>query len=285
MKWAEPLFAAFWAGYSAARSEKGLTMILRGNIFSKTLEMETGLTVVAPNEYREDGGYKVVYLLHGLCGNNASWTDYSMLAAYAAKGSTVYVLPEVARSFYADMKQGFRYFTYVTDELPAICRSLFNISSAREDTGVAGCSMGGYGALRCALSRPEAYGMCAAFSSSCLFLREGMEEMRAKGMGPDILAKYGPQLPTDFACAFGRDLEWSPEIDLLALAGKAKEKGTMPKLYAACGDSDFFRPDNAKFAGEMRQLGFNLAYEEWEGGHSFFFFDQALKKAVEYFGW
>jgi Predicted esterase len=135
------------------------------------------------------------------------------------------------------------------------------------------------------LAKPEAYGMCAAFSASCLFLREGMAEMRANGVDPEIYAKYGQQLVTDFTCAFGNDLEWSPEIDLLSLAGKTMEKGSAPQIYAACGEDDFFRGDNARFAGEMRGLGFDYTYEEWEGGHSFFFFDQALKRAVEYFGW
>ena len=81
-----------------------------------------------------------------------------------------------------DMEYGFRYFTYVTEELPAICKDIFRISAEREDTAIIGGSMGGYGALRCALSRPGQYGMCAAFSSGCLFLKEGIEELKANGM-------------------------------------------------------------------------------------------------------
>mgnify|MGYP002341754989 CR=1 FL=1 len=114
-------------------------MRLSGSVYSKILDMDTGLTIVTPNKLRE-GKYKVVYLLHGLCGNDRSWLDYSMLPAYAAKGDTVYVMPDAGRSFYSNMKYGFDYQRYVTEELPVICRNMFNISAAREDTGIMGCS-------------------------------------------------------------------------------------------------------------------------------------------------
>lgn len=110
-------------------------MRLSGSVYSKILDMDTGLTIVTPNKLRE-GKYKVVYLLHGLCGNDRSWLDYSMLPAYAAKGDTVYVMPDAGRSFYSNMKYGFDYQRYVTEELPVICRNMFNISAAREDTGI-----------------------------------------------------------------------------------------------------------------------------------------------------
>ena len=44
-------------------------MRLSGSVYSKILDMDTGLTIVTPNKLRE-GKYKVVYLLHGLCGND-----------------------------------------------------------------------------------------------------------------------------------------------------------------------------------------------------------------------
>jgi len=47
-------------------------MILRGNFFSQKLEMETSITIVAPNKFYSQP-YKVVYLLHGLCGRSGDW--------------------------------------------------------------------------------------------------------------------------------------------------------------------------------------------------------------------
>ena len=130
-------------------------MILRGSFFSNTLEMETGLTVLVPNKSLTGGQHKLAYLLHGLCGRSGDWIDYTMLPVFAEQHGIAFVMPEVARSFYSDMAFGQNYFSYVTRELPEVCRSVFNLSARREDTLVLGASMGGYGALKCALSFPR----------------------------------------------------------------------------------------------------------------------------------
>lgn len=191
-------------------------MRLSGTVYSNVLEMDTDITIITPNDLKDEP-YRVVYLLHGLCGNNKTWLDYTMLPFYAEHGRSIYVLPEVGRSFYADMQYGQRYFTYIADELPTIVRNVFRVSADRDHTVILGGSMGGYGALKCALSRPDQYGLCGAFSSCCLLLREGLDDAREHGMDG-----WGVQMPRDFAAIFGDDLTWTPENDLLALAERAK---------------------------------------------------------------
>ena len=58
-------------------------MRLSGTVYSETLGMDTGITVVTPNRIQSGEEYNVVYLLHGLCGNHKTWLDYSMLSMYA----------------------------------------------------------------------------------------------------------------------------------------------------------------------------------------------------------
>ena len=74
-------------------------MRLSGTVYSETLGMDTGITVVTPDRIQSGEEYNVVYLLHGLCGNHKTWLDYSMLSMYAIGRKSVYILPEVARSF------------------------------------------------------------------------------------------------------------------------------------------------------------------------------------------
>lgn len=255
-------------------------MILRGNIFSKTLEMETGITIVTPNEFQTDRPYQIVYLLHGLCGRNGDWVDYTMLPVYANDYNVIFIMPEVARSFYTDMKYGLKYFSYVTDELPVICKSVFRISSKREDTAVIGASMGGYGALKCALSKPEQYGYCGAFSSACLFLKEFLESQKIPGKTEEFKAVYGERLFTDFQAAFGEPMEWNPQNDILELAKAVNELQIKPKIYCACGTEDYMREDNVRFNHEMKKFDFDFTYEEWSGKHNWYFFNEALKKAL-----
>ncbi|SFB33483.1 alpha/beta hydrolase [Clostridium frigidicarnis] len=256
-------------------------MILRGSVFSKTLEMETGITVIIPNTFKEDNKYQVAYLLHGLCGNNGNWADNSMLPVYANEYNTIFIMPEVARSFYTDMKYGQKFFTYITEELPQICKSVFNISSKREDTAIIGGSMGGYGALKCTLSKPEQYGYCCAFASACLFLKEGLDNQRAYGDTEDFKAMYGERLINDFQAAFGKSLEWNSSDEILVLAKNICKQSIKPKIYASCGIEDCFREDNKRFNEEMKKLDFEFVYEEWTGSHNFYFFDEALKRALE----
>lgn len=258
-------------------------MILKGNVFSKTLEMDTGITVVTPNQFKREGNYKVAYLLHGICGNSSTWLDYSMLAVYANYGNTIYVMPDGGRSFYTDMKLGFSYFTYITEELPEICKSIFNIASEPKNTAILGASMGGFGALRCGLSRPDLYGMCGAFSSPCLFLKEGMEYQRENSSNPEFIARYGKKTIEDFVLAFGESLEWNPEDEILELIKQQKKEPNQPRVFMACGTEDMFHEDHLRFKKEVECIGYSLVYEEWEGNHDFVFFNEALKRAIKHF--
>jgi len=257
-------------------------MLLRGNVFSQTLEMETGITLVTPTNLRTDSPYKVAYLLHGLCGRSGDWADYTMLPTYANDYRTIFIMPEAARSFYTDMKYGLRYFTYISDELPDICKNVFNISVKREDTAIMGASMGGYGALKCALSKPEQYGYCCAFSSACLFLKEYLARQQMYGNTKEFRQANGEQLVKDFEAVFGEALEWTAKDDILDLAKMANEQIIKPKLYCTCGTLDTFHEDNLRFRNEMKKLNFDFTYEDWPGKHNWYFFDESLKKAIKF---
>lgn len=249
-------------------------MIVTGSIFSQTLQMNTGLSVMAPDELLPSESYQAVYLLHGLSGSCTDYLNYTMLADYGKNCRAIYIMPEVQRSFYTDMVHGYRYFTYITEELPAICKNIFRISLKREDTAIIGLSMGGYGALKCALSRPEQYGFCGAISSAFLYIREILDEQRGADV-PDV-----PGIP-DLGLVFGESLEYKPEYDITELAKRIEGEKVKPVIRAYCGTSDFLYEDNDRFQREMKGMDFDFAYEEWKGIHDWNFFNPALKKALE----
>jgi len=60
-------------------------------------------------------------------------------------------MPQAHRSFYTDEAYGGRYWTFLTEEPPAVVASFFGVSARPEDTFVAGLSMCGCGTLRWAL--------------------------------------------------------------------------------------------------------------------------------------
>ncbi|PWM47467.1 MAG: acetylesterase [Clostridiales bacterium] len=258
-------------------------MILRGFVHSEVLEKDTGITIVTPHKpYSEK--YKVAYLLHGLGGEQSTWTDFSMLPYYALEGNTIYIMPNAERSFYTDMKYGFKFFTYVTEDLPKICKSVFNISADPCDTAVIGVSMGGYGALKCAMAKPENYGMCGAIAPACLFLKDGLEAQNNPAKHAEILQKYGQSILNDMIYAFGENLEADDCCDLPTLAKKISGRDSIPKFYTACGLQDPYHDDNMKFKDLVQELGIGYKYEEWQGGHELPFFNDALRKVIDYFG-
>lgn len=256
-------------------------MVLRGSVFSTVLGMNTGITVVSPAGHGGGRPYQIAYVLHGLCGNSTDVVDYTMLPAYANKYHCIFVLPEVGRSFYQDMVFGQDFFRYVAEELPQICRDVFNLSARREDTFVMGLSMGGYGALRCALSKPEQYGACCALAPGCLFLEDFLPQMRAHAEEEAFIEEWGEQFIGDFRAAFGTDFAPGPNSDLLRLAAALAPKEA-PRLYAACGNKDGMLEMNRDFAQRVKKLGHQLAYEELPGGHDWDFFNRGLKRAAEF---
>ncbi len=257
-------------------------MILRGTVFSETLGMETSIAVIAPSSRETDEPRRLVYLLHGLCGNSNDWLNYTMLPNYVGKHNICVVMPEVGRSFYANMKFGLDYFSYVAEELPEICLAAFNIETKREDTAVMGGSMGGYGALKCALTYPERYGFCAAFAPACLFFKSQYTAMKAQGMDK-VREMLGERLARDFAAMLGPDGEPADSDDLGALAQKIAASDFRPRIYAACGEEDDLLEDNRKFSHRLREAGFNFEYQEWQGAHDWRFFDEALRRGLDRF--
>jgi len=258
---------------------KGCFMILRGNFSSDALRSSTNIQLLIPDHL--DGPYRVVYLLHGLHGDQGTWLDNSMLPVYAKQYNAVFVLPEVGRSFFLNLQNGRRYFDYVSDELPALCRRLFNISSKREDTAAMGCSMGGYGSLRLGLLRPDIFGFCGAISSACLYFKPMLDGLR-KDPGPYLASgQEAREVYADIKCAFGEAIEYRRECDVSELikdfpAGKSK-----PKIFITCGTEDSLRKENLIFRDQIKTLGFDFSYEEWSGNHEWYFFNEALRRTLE----
>ena len=248
--------------------------LFSGVLRSSVLGMDTGLTVVLPYDRpveNQSSPCKIVYLLHGLGENSTSWTRNSNVERYARAHGYALIIPEVQKSFYTDMVYGCDYFTYITDELPKLCLEMFNISSNSKDTYIAGLSMGGYGALKCALTYPEKYRGCASFSAltDIKFLKNQAKEV---GMENEVIGLYG------------EDLNENPENNLKILADNViKSAKKCPNLYIACGQQDYLYDLNKNYIKYLASISFPFKFEEWQGEHNWDFWDTAIQKAFDFF--
>lgn len=256
-------------------------MILRGSVYSEILEMDAGITVITPKTAAA-APPAVAYLFHGLGADNGMWSDSSLLPVYAERYNAVFVMPEVGRSYYFDMRRGQRFFSYVADELPEIVARQFAVSGRREDVAVIGASMGGNGALRAAFARPERFGMCCALSSGLLYMREHIERLKKMNNWAAVEKVFGKQRVVDFHCMFGEELEVLPEQEVMHWAREAAKSPLKPRLYAACGGGDPFLKFNRRFRDDLLALGYEPTYEEWAGGHEPEFFNEALRRSLEF---
>ena len=141
--------------------------LIETNYFSDVLGMQTKMNVIIP-------GYPgaparrpipVMYLLHGMSQDYSDWVRFSMIEQYADEFGVAVIMPDANMSWYTDMKRGFRYWTHLTEELPMIVHRFFPaLSTAREDTFVAGLSMGAYGAIKFGMLRPDMFSYVGSFS-------------------------------------------------------------------------------------------------------------------------
>lgn len=225
----------------------------------------------APAGIPDVESYKTLYLLHGLTGDYTDWIKRSNIEQYARKYGIAVVMPDGGRSWYTDTMYDANYFTFVAEELPQVCRGYFKcMSDKREDNLIAGLSMGGYGALKIALTYPERYFGCAYLSGALDITTDN----RDIGSVMEWKSLFGYDLNTPAELAGSRH-------DVFALARKCKEAGKeFPKLYAWCGTEDFWVNPNRDFKKLLDELEVDCDYHESEGDHSWYYWDKYIKEAL-----
>ncbi len=241
--------------------------LLTCNHKSEKLGKAVALTIIVPDNPKKEK-LRVLYLLHGLSDDCSAWTRYTSIERYMRQnGDTVVVMPDGQKSFYSDMVYGDKYYSYITEELPEYLKTIFNISGKREDTYIAGLSMGGYGAFKIALSKPQNYAAAASFSGVLDVVPHMKEAGEWSELGTAIMGQNA-----------------NPEksgANLFYLL----ENGVSPKprLLQMCGTEDFLYEDNKKFKNEIEKLDFEYEYEEFPGEHNWDFWDKCIRKAIKFF--
>ncbi|MGD0749803.1 MAG: alpha/beta hydrolase family protein [Anaerolineales bacterium] len=219
--------------------------------------------------------FRVLYLLHGYSDDQTAWQRWSSIERYAEGLNLAVLMPAAQNSFYTDMAHGGKFFTFLTDELPAVAHDLFPLTSERTDTFVAGLSMGGYGAFKLALSRPDLFAAAASLSGAVDI---------AKVVKPNDDPENDAWLVT-MRNIFGdlEKVENGPN-DLFALARKVSQSGLKPRLFQYCGTEDFLYQDNLHLRDFIRPLGFDYTYEETPGDHSWVYWDRMIQKVLAWLG-
>lgn len=253
--------------------------LLHVDFFSDVLGMCVNMDVILPQSTHgqigmegtaPDGTYKTMYLLHGMSDDHTIWQRRTSIERYASSLGIAVVMPTTHLAFYTDTAYGMPYFTYLSRELPRICREFFpRMSPRREDTLAAGLSMGGYGAWKMGLLAPDTFGSAASLSGA-LDVTGSFERNSARS-------------------ALMRGIFGSPEQlkgsenDLSAAAEKlAKGAGPKPRLYAWCGTEDMLYPGNRKIWAQVEQLGYDLTCTVSAGDHQWKYWDDKIQDVLRW---
>lgn len=253
--------------------------------YSPSLEKNANITVFIPTlnaddyligtdvHYGMEGGkYQTLYLLHGSYGGCTDWSLLANVERYAQARALAVVMPSGENSSYINMDKGEAYLTYISEELPDFLTKIFPLSRAREDTFIAGLSMGGYGAFRCALEKPHRYGYAAALSG-------GLDMQALQASSEEHMQK----MPVNYGTAVFADryhIEGTDDDLSALLAKRVREKAVLPELYMTCGTEDFIRPTNEKFYTDAEKLGVSVTYERAPGVHDWDFWDRHIREVI-----
>lgn len=237
------------------------------NYRSEKLNMPVELYVLTPQYDNKEGERcKVVFLLHGGAGDRTSWLLRSQAACYASERNLCIVMPSVKNSFYANTYNGYAYMDFVCQELPDVITKLLPVSRKRTDWMIAGCSMGGYGALRCGLTRKDLFGYIASFSGVV-----------------DVNIAYDEVKIVDTSLVFGsKENLIESDNNLYWLFSKNKGEAASIPVLLTCGDDDYLFADNEAFYREFC-ADYPMEFLHKKGGHSWYFWNDSLKAAVAWF--
>jgi S-formylglutathione hydrolase len=153
---------------------------LEGNLANESADPD--VTIYLPPSYASERTrrYPVVYLLHGYTGTDSTWAGRianlpeiaDRVAAAGAARELIVVMPNAynvyAGSMYSNSVTTGNWEGYIAEDLVGYVDKTYRTIPDRMSRGLAGHSMGGYGAIRIGMKRPDVFSSIYSLSACCL---------------------------------------------------------------------------------------------------------------------
>lgn len=241
--------------------------VLRCDFFSDSLSLSTSMTVILPERPSAPTSLPpLLYLLHGMGDDHTAWLRRTSIERYVAPLGLAVVMPQVHRSYYTDEAYGGRFWSFLSEELPALVHRLFRVSDRRKDTYVAGLSMGGYGAMKWALREPWRFRAAASLSG-------------ALNLAGTTLTRSRPEDPMLGRRLFGEATVAGSEADLVHLITEA-DPAALPALRLWCGRQDGLLDANHRFHRACQAAGLPVELEVGPGDHDWAYWDARIRDVL-----
>lgn len=254
-------------------------VLFRGDVKSKSLQRRTSISVILPADnihFLQDAEeivpkpYRTLYLLHGLYGSDDIFLANTSIQKFAEDNGIAIVIPCGENSFYVDNVNAHAlYGEYVGQELLDITRNIFPLSDKREDTFIAGFSMGGYGAIRNGLKYSQNFSKIGMISAALI-----TDDIVGYSSDDNVLRSR-----PFYESVFGdlNNLKGS-DMDPKALIENCTN---IPDIFMACGKNDFLYDKNTDFYDFLKTNNVNVDFVEAEGEHTWDFADKYVKEFIK----
>ena len=244
--------------------------------------------------------FPVLYLLHGVGDSFKSWTQMTDVLQLTEDYDLIVVMPDSGSGtnagWYTDWKDGSRHWeTFHTKVLIPFIDKTFR-TSGRKHRGVAGVSMGGFGAMKYAARHRRAFAAAASFSGyvdtmfmaplSGPFYHYAGQGFGGQSLGTPNENVWGDQVgdeetwrahnPTDLAAKL--EGKWLYVTSGMGTpGGEAGDDPSRPHSYAT---ETFIWQVNQSFVGALEEGGVTHTAEFPGGYHHWPYWQAALHRAL-----
>jgi enterochelin esterase-like enzyme len=285
---------------------------LEGNLLGDSPDRSV-LVYLPPSYETSKTRFPVVYLLHGFTATNkGDWNSrqldvvpiFDRLIAAKTIREFIVVMPDAHNrlfgSFYTNSISTGDWEDFITQDLVAFIDGKYRTLAAAGSRGIAGGSMGGYGALKLAMKHPDVFGAVYALSACCLLPQDALgsaeiwQQIGAARTNDDVarlsfFAKANlalaaawspdPKAPPFFADFPARLTDGKVTLDPAVIARwTANNVVPMTDQYVSnwhrlrgiafdCGTQDGLITGVRQLSAALTRNGIHHTYEEYDGDH------------------
>lgn len=257
-------------------------------IASKILNRNVNYTIYLPADYNtSERSYPVTYLLHGYGDADDGWIQFgeiNRLADNAIATGTIppmiIVTPDGFKSFYINAADGsLSYEDFFIKELIPHIEKTYKVKSEKRYRGIAGLSMGGYGALIYALKYPKLFAAAAPLSA-------------VVWSDSDIATASDNMYNSLFATHDKKNLKgmdrineaWLKNSPLKLIETNSVDDLSSVKYWIDCGDDDYLSIGNVNLHVAMTNKKIPHEFRVRDGAHNWTYWRTGVIDALSFIG-
>lgn len=263
-------------------------------------------TILLPSSYGDatnvDRYYPTLYLLHGTDRSFQAWRGV-LRASDHADHDLIIVMPDAGSSFYVnwartDDGSANAWEDYIVMDVVRHVEANFRALSQREGRGIAGFSMGGYGALVIGLRHPELFVTIGSSSGTLDYGRSAAARLRIGGVAhppqrytPDVESQRTVNDPAIGVPGFNSVSDRTPRGQPFVTSEQADAhdpfmlvmrvpRHQLPFIQIDCGTGDPLLGISQAFAGLLLDAAIPVDFSQRRGGHDPAYWIEAYRYAV-----